>query len=172
MVATGPSIDAETVKFIKDNYTQIICVSDAYKLFSSYAIALVSSDAKWWDYHKPVFLGQKFCLGKPGQYEIERNELFKSVSSSTNSALFAMIVAKDYYQADKIDLYGVDMSNKYGDHFFGPHPTALRTSNEKSFERFKLQFENHKKYFESVYVINRNPASELKTFEIKGVYED
>ena len=128
VVATGPSVDRELVQFIKDNYTQIICVSDAYKLFSTYSIALVSSDAKWWDHHKPKFLGHKFCLGNPGVYDLKREDIFNHVSSATNSALFALIVAKEFFQADKIDLFGVDMTNKNGDHFFGSHPSNLRTS--------------------------------------------
>lgn len=174
VVATGPSLDEDTVEFIKNKYSDIICVSDSYKLFQGRFCAIVASDAKWWDYHKPSFEGYKFCLSEPRQYDLKKNDIFKNVSNTTNSALFGLIVAVDFFNAQEVDLFGVDMSNKCGDHFFGTHPAGLKNSDEKSFERFKKQFAQYERQLNNeshVKVINRNPASGLNVFEKRGLYD-
>lgn len=134
---SGPSI-SKYVEEIKRNFDNIICVSNTYTLFDKY-IALVSSDAKWWDEYQPNVNVDKFCLSEPKKYNLKRKNQFNGESTSQNSGVFAVKVARKIYNATEIHMFGFDLTNKNGDHFFGPHKN-IDNSPEKRYDIFMNQF--------------------------------
>lgn len=165
IVATGPSIDEYTINYVKKNYKKIVVVSDAYKLFPE-AIALVSSDQKWWDHHKPKFEGDKFCLTQPYDYPIKKQRIFEGIETTTNSGCFAIKVCRLIYKPKFIHLFGFDLSDKYGAHYFGSHPSPLKNTTPDRFAKFKEQFAMEAAHCEmaKIKVVNLNRYSELNCF--------
>lgn len=134
---SGPSI-TKYVDYIEDNFENIICVSNTYNLFKKY-IALVSCDAKWWDEYKPETDAEKFCLGSPKQYDLKKKQIFENESNAQNSGVFALKVARKFYNAKEIHMFGFDLTNKNGEHFFGKHLNIDNTP-EKRYDIFMNQF--------------------------------
>lgn len=167
IVATGPSLKPNVVAYIKQHYSKIICVSNSFELFKDEAIALVASDGRWWDQYKPQFDHEKFCLTNPHKYQVRRDVMFERVSTTTNSGCFALIVARLIYKPKFIHLYGFDMNNKEGDHYFGPHQGECKNSDQRRFDIFKEQFSKEKKELDmaGITVVNCNKRSELECFK-------
>lgn len=134
---SGPSI-IDKVEYIESNFENIICVSNTYKIFNK-MIALVSSDAKWWDEYKPQIDVEKFCLTNPKDYELRRLKQFDDERKNINSGVFAMIVARKIFDATEVHMFGFDMTNKNGSHFFGPHENIDNTP-EFRYNIFMNQF--------------------------------
>lgn len=173
IVASGPSLtkDKRLVPYIKKFYSHIICVSNSYELFKDEALALVSSDGRWWDEYNPSFEGDKYCLTNPSRYNLRKDEyIISNVSTQTNSGCFALIVARKIYKPTHIHLFGFDMHNKDGEHFFGPHKN-LKNTEDRRFEVFKKQFEHEAEIIkkEQRFIMNCTEGSELNCFPKGGI---
>lgn len=136
ITGSGPSI-SKYIEVVR-TFENIICVSNTYQLFDKF-LALVSSDAKWWDEYKPDIDVDKYCLSNPKQYNLCRKSVFDGESTSQNSGVFAMKVARKIYKASEIHMFGFDLTNKNGEHFFGPHKN-IDNSPEKRYDIFMNQF--------------------------------
>lgn len=173
IVATGPSLtkDPKLVDYIKKYYQDIICVSNSYEFFKDDAKALVSSDGRWWDEYQPKIDCDKYCLTNPSSYKLTKDEkTFGKVSTQTNSGCFALIVARTIYKPKHIHLYGFDMNNKNGDHYFGPHKN-LKNTTEKRFDIFQKQFDQEAKELEKegIVCLNFSEDSSLEQFTKVGI---
>lgn len=137
---SGPSI-TKYVEKIHLEFEHIICVSNTYTLFDKY-MALVSSDAKWWDEYLPETPENvnKFCLTNPKNYPIKREKIFDDELTNVNSGVFAMKVARKVYNATEIHMFGFDLTNKNGEHFFGKHKN-IDNSPERRYDIFMQQFQ-------------------------------
>lgn len=166
IVAPGPSIkNKKIVDYIKKNYSRIICVSNAFELFKKDAMCIVSSDGKWWDEYKPNLNVEKFCLSNPCKYDLKSKDVFKDVQTQTNSGCFALIVCRKIYKPKMVHLFGFDLHNRNGYHFFGEHKN-LKNTDDKRFEIFKKQYfeESLNLKKEGINVLNCNNDSDLNCF--------
>ena len=168
IVATGPSLKEDVIDFISNKYNNIICVSNSYQKFNK-ALALVSSDGKWWDEYKPEFHGEKYCLTSPSTYNL--NPFTKTIYTSLNSGCLAIQIAREIYNFKEIHLFGYDMTSKNGDHYFGSHTGFLDNTTDHRFEIFKNQFTIEKSNcdYYNIRVINYNPHSDLECFEKRHI---
>ena len=115
VIATGPSLTDEQVNACR--HMPCVAVSNAYEK-APWAMALVSSDKRWWSHYKPEFDGLKFSVSVvPG---VEKVDLV----SGSNSGLLGMEVAVQL-GATSLVLLGFDM---HGSHYFGPHPKPLKNT--------------------------------------------
>lgn len=167
MLATGPSVTADQVEYVRQVHEAKKCgavaVSDMYKL-APWADALVSNDPHWWQHHSTAskFPGRRFCGGfYPGTERLEQTGEF---NSGVNSGLQGMRVARDVFRASRIILVGFDM---HGTHYFGPHPDALQNTTSQRFQAHLKQFDRWR-FGE---VINCTPGSALKRFPIGELSE-
>jgi hypothetical protein len=159
VLATGPSMSQAVADRVK--HLGRIAVKDAHRLAPD-ADALVATDRSWWKRDASVlkFAGRKFGVNPPhGGIEAVRHGV---ISTSTNSALLGMHVAIHVFGAQRVELYGVDMTGERGAHFFGPHVGRPNTKPER-FEVFKLQFARYP-VPKGVEVVNRTPGSALLCF--------
>jgi hypothetical protein len=151
ILATGPSMSQAVADSVRGR-CKVNAVSDAYKL-APWADLLVSSDRKWWDYHKPEFSGRKLAA-----VEVRDVERFNGAVSGENSGLLAIRVAVSL-GATRVLLCGFDMG---GTHFFGPHHEPRWNTSLQRFEIFKKQFANYRP--KGVEIINCTEGSALKCY--------
>lgn len=156
VLATGPSMSQEVADSVR--YLRVVAISDAYKL-APWAEAMVSQDIAWWSANPDAmkFAGRKFSRNNIGGVERIKTD---AVSTSSNSGLFALEVAKRL-GATIIELHGFDM---HGTHYFGPHPAHLRNTTKDRFEHFQVQFAQWGKQNPQLTVINKTPGSALRAF--------
>lgn len=172
ILATGPSLTAEDVNFVRGK-ARVICVNDAYTL-APWADALWASDAKWWRWHKgvPSFTGLKYCLeGTPfrdvktlqptGRTGLESSPT--GVKTGENSG-YAAIGLAVHLGAIRIVLLGFDM--QYGPkgerHFFGDHRERATRRNESYLPNYLTLVEPLKAL--KISVVNCTRRTALKCF--------
>lgn len=135
-IATGESLTQEDVDYIRGK-GRVYVVNDAYRL-APWADILYACDYEWWDYHKPVFAGEKWTINARASKEfnlryIEQGEKGFSfddnkLGTGGNSGFQCLNLAY-LHGATKIVLLGYDMG---GTHFFGKHPAHLNRGSDFS----------------------------------------
>lgn len=131
VIASGPSLTPAQVEQVRG--LKVVAVSDAYRL-APWADAMCSQDWAWWNHHNPEFAGRKF-RGCPK--DVEGVEKFPDVPSGCNSGVLGIRVAR-FLGATEIVLLGFDGGSS---HFFGAHPTPLKTTSEA---RIPVHHEQHR----------------------------
>ena len=152
----GGTQDPEVVDSIRGK-AHVIAINDAYKL-APWADILYGCDAKWWNWTKPEFSGQKVAL----KWNAMKGEYFPGYDSISHSGIFAMGAtgleglelapvglrtgANSGYQAinlavhmgaTRILLLGYDMQpTENGSHWFGEHPDGV----EPSYDNMLMHF--------------------------------
>lgn len=138
IVCPGPSI-LKNVDYIKNNFgDNIICVNNTYKLFTK-KLAVVSSDSKWWNefYHEIPKSQAKFSIGEPN-VKIE-NLKRENFDTQLNSGCLALYIAFQKYKCCNLSIFGADLTNSFGSHFFGDYKNFEKTQ-EKRYTFFKIQY--------------------------------
>ena len=161
--ATGPSMSQEIADRARGKYPAV-AVSDAFRL-APWADALVSNDKAWWRANPDAFefAGRKFAGVQASELDgVEAVKPRFPFTSSCNSGLMAMRVARDKLGATKLLLFGFDM---HGSHFFGPHKEPLRNTTPERFKVLIRQFNFWDGRFTKICeVVNLTKGSELKCF--------
>lgn len=161
ILASGQSLTDEDVATVRAaGLSGVIAVSNVGLDKAPWADALCSHDSGWWNAHPEAltFKGRKFS--KNGFKRTERYDT--KPLSGINSGLFAMLIARDIFEADLLILLGFDM---HGTHYFGPHRAMngdkpLKNTNPSRFSTHIKQFNR----FQGCEVINCTPDSALKIF--------
>lgn len=158
VLATGPSMNLGIARAVMGRCS-VIAVSDAFKL-APWADALVSTDFAWWRQHPEAgeFKGRKFS-GMVDYQNVEGVEKLLG-ESATNSGLLGIKVAVRL-GATKVLLCGFDLHSP-GMHFFGSHPSGLRSTNAQRMEQFKRQFAHYRP--RGVEILNCTPGSALQCY--------
>lgn len=120
----------------------MVVVNDAHRM-APWADVLYSSDQNWYQFHRgaPGFAGQKYgikplepqpewritVLRNTGDRGLERHPT--GLRTGTNSGCAAINLAA-HFGVNRVLLLGYDMGFAPGSpsHFFGEHPSALRSS--------------------------------------------
>ena len=163
VLATGPSLTQEDIEFVKDRL-RVIAVSDAYRL-APWAEALVSSDAAWWKAHPEA---REFQGAKYGIVHDFNNVPWVEpmhVGSGINSGLLGIMAAVEA-GATRVFLLGFDMHSP-GKHFFGEHPSPLRSTTQGRMDAFKRQFARYKP--KGVEIINCTQGSALDCYPMGDI---
>lgn len=135
-IATGASLTAADVDYVRGKVDGVIAVNDAIDL-APWADILYACDGKWWGWRKgvPEFKGTKYAMkddakkyAKQGVQMIRRGHQSgldlrpDGVAHGLNSGYQAIGVAV-HSGAKRIVLLGYDMK---GAHFFGHHPDRTK----------------------------------------------
>lgn len=158
VLATGPSLTQAAADSVR--HLRRVAVSDAY-LLAPDAEALVANDAAWWREHPEAksFQGDKYCgAALPGVQQIRK---VKGIGTDTNSGLCGLHIAI-LRGATRVLLFGLDLHDRNGLHFFGPH---LRNKNPTP-GRFSIFLDQFAAYPvpKNVEVLNCTPDSALTRF--------
>lgn len=158
VLATGPSLTQAVVDSVRDR-CKVVAVSDAYRL-APWADALASTDGKWWKANPEAleFAGQKFTAA-PSFVPLEDVERMP-VDTATNSGLLGLMVAVKL-GATRVLLCGLDLHSP-GAHFFGRHPSPLRSSEQRHLDMHKRQFAQYRP--RGVEILNCTPGSALDVY--------
>lgn len=165
ILGTGPSMSQDLADRVREKFSCVIAVSDAYRLAED-ADVLVSSDRAWWIHHNPDFKGTKYAAPQldrlPGVGHV------KGVPSSTNSGALAVRVAREMLKARQVFMFGFDMHRRSGSHFFGDHPPELKNTPDHRWKIFQDQFglEERLSRNSGCKIYNCTPGSDLLAFEI------
>lgn len=156
ILATGPSITQEQVDYVKGK-ASVIAVSDAYNL-APWADILLSADLSWWEYHRPDFSGEKYNC-----------KMIKGAPAGTNSGALAVRLARQL-GAKEIILIGFD---GHGSHFFGPHPSPLKNTNDSRRAVHLKQHELEARICsaEGVRVVNCSPGTSIKCYPLGELHD-
>jgi hypothetical protein len=78
IAATGPSLTPEVAEQVEHAYdrvppVKVIAVNDAYRLMP-WADVLYACDAKWWNFHRPEFAGEKWAP-RPWQKHVDNGDV-------------------------------------------------------------------------------------------------
>lgn len=160
ILATGPSMSQAVADSVRGR-CKVVAVSDAYRL-TPWADVLVSTDRKWWDFHKPEFAGRKFA-----GVEVRGVERFRWAHSGENSTLLAMRVAVEL-GAKRIILLGLDLCRP-GDHFFGRHHEERWNTKPDRMAEFHGQFASYSP--PGVEIFNCTEGSALKCYPMARLDE-
>ena len=174
ILASGPSLNDDDIGVIhrariERKVDTVIAVSDVGLLKATWADALASHDSRWWTAHEREtldFKGRKFS--SRGYQRTEQYSLRGAgLNTSVNSGAFAMYVARDVFEVERIILLGFDLHRRNGAHFFGEHiananGATLTNTNERKFGIHIKQFNA----FTGCEVINCTMGSDLKKFPI------
>jgi len=191
VVASGPSLTQQVAETCRKarwfNGWRIICVSDAYRLFSpSGADILYSCDTEWWNLHDGAkeFRGERWSSHDDnGNKKLEVAERFGlALVRGALCAGFSSDPAVIHYGhnsgyqavnlallkgATKVVLVGFDMRVvDEKTHFFGSHPKPLRDNT--SFKNFIKAFEVSKS---PVPIVNATPGSALTCYPMMPLEE-
>lgn len=183
-MATGPSMTAEDVDYVRGKAT-VVVVNDAHRL-APWAEVLYSSDRYWWAHHKavPSFAGLRATIEySPGRYAAEllkvapemhflRNTGHDGIETHPdgirtgrqNSGGAAVNVAV-HLGATRIVLLGYDCGATTGKrHFFGDHPSPL--SNNHNYPTWRLGFDQMAAPLLrlGVSVVNCTPVTSISAF--------
>lgn len=131
VLATGPSLTQHDVEKLRGK-CRVMCVSDAYNL-APWCDALVSTDAAWWDFHKPAIDAVRY-----GSFQPQSMSVIDVGATHINSGALALYASR-LAGAKSVLMLGFDMSNRNGEHFFGPHQDGLKRTPEDRFPIFKAQ---------------------------------
>jgi len=158
VLATGPSLTQSAADSVRD--LRRVVVNDAYRLAPD-AEALVANDAAWWREHPEAksFRGDKYCgADVPG---LQRISKVQGIDTATNSGLCGLHIAI-LRGATRVLLFGLDLHDRNGLHFFGPH---LRNKNPTP-SRFSIFLDQFAAYPvpKNVEVLNCTPGSALIRF--------
>ncbi len=158
VLATGPSLSQRVADTVRGR-CNVVAVSDAYKL-APWADAIASTDAAWWKHHPaaldlacPKFGAMPDFRAIPG---VER----LPVDTGTNSGLLGIMVAVKL-GASRVLLCGFDLKDA-GNHFFGAHPTGLKSTPPARMEMFKRQFAGYRP--RGIEILNCTPGSALTCY--------
>lgn len=136
-VATGASLTQQQVNYVRGK-AKVYVVSDAYRL-APWADVLYSCDHGWWNYHKPVFAGEKWTINERAAKDFDLNHieqgdrefsLDKAKLGTGGNSGFQCLNLAVHHGASKVILLGYDF--KPVGHFFGEHPSPLSRSSDYS----------------------------------------
>ncbi len=160
ILASGPSMNAETVRQVVGSGIASIAINATYRL-APRADALFAADWEWWDKNSEAlaFPGLKLVgrhCNLPGVmvFPTDRRE-------GGNSALYAAQFAESMGAAE-ILLFGVDLLDDEPDHWHGPHE-GLNNPTAAIFEMQRRAWAQYAKKAAAT-VVNCNPRSGLNCF--------
>jgi hypothetical protein len=162
VLATGESMSQAVADSVR--HLPRVVVNDAFRLAPD-ALALAANDVAWWKAHPDAlrFAGRKFTAQPPIRAgAVERlGKQHPLITTTTNSGLLGVHVARSIFNATRILLYGFDVR---GSHYFGPHK-GLTNTKPARFEEFKKQFAQYARTLpKDVAIINATPGSALECF--------
>lgn len=164
IMAPGPSLTYKTASQVDHNFRNKIAVSNAFSRCRD-PMAIVSTDAAWWDRYLPDTMDCDRYMGKqlrdvPGVTKFGHR-------SDINSGALAILIASQLYDARSIYLFGFDMHDKNGAHFFGDHTDGLRNTPAHRWGHFQVQFQDVRVKCDllGVRVYNCTPGSALACFD-------
>jgi hypothetical protein len=183
-IATGPSLTAEDVAFVKGKAT-VICVNDAWRL-APWADVVYSSDRYWMSRYRCA----NGCAGAKATIEFSPGRAAKELRAYAPDIRFyrntghhgvetqpdglrtcgqnsggAAVNLAVHLGATRIVLLGYDMGYRDGQrHFFGDHPPGL--SNTHNFPTWRRAFQRMAPELAAlgVDVVNATRASSLEAF--------
>lgn len=185
VAAPGPSLCKEQAELCAG--FNVIAVNDAHRLFPN-ADTLYAADTDWWRYYRgvPEFKGEKLTCHHDGdprkrkrtckEYGIVPINARKGSGFSldpdfihygTNSGFQAVNVAV-LRGCSPIILVGFDMR---GTHFFGKHPSRLRSTDSRGHDRFVNYFHQARRMHPDLYIVNCTPNSRLQSFPMVDLKE-
>lgn len=169
VIASGQSLTDEDVEKVRLAHVSgvidnVIAVSNVGIDKTPWADALCSYDSSWWKAYPEAmrFKGRKFSKRGYGRTEVYEPK----IGTGLNSGIFAMLIARDVFEAERIILLGFDL---HGTHYFGPHVAlredgrVLSNTSEERFAKHREQFSR----FSGCQVINCTTNSALKLFPFK-----
>jgi hypothetical protein len=186
VVASGPSLTTSVVQSVRfARWMQgwrVVCVNDAYRLLP-HADVLYASDMRWWRTHDGAkeFRGERWtshshsigyvddkslvaseyglrCVGAADGAGFSSDPQCIHYGNPAHSGFQALNLAL-LFGAHRVILVGFDMRHVEGRaHFFGDHPTGLRTSNDAAYRDMA------RAYVPDDRIVNATPGSAITCY--------
>lgn len=179
LIASGPSLAPADVNLARNK--ALVAVVNVNHELAPWADLLYACDGKWWDCHRPAFVGEKWtqCIKSAETYGLnfipgihapglsfEAGLIhFGAISGGGNSG-FQLLNLVIQLGAREIGLLGYDMQPTGGkNHWFGNHPAGFQEP--KQFGQWIASFEIAAKQlaWSGIRIINCSRESALTCFE-------
>lgn len=177
VAASGPSLTAEDLEYVRTRVAAVVVVNSTWKL-APWADLLFAIDERWWTHAEPLpgqFTGLKVCSDqrvrrsdvktilalKPERPCFRRDFVYRGTNSGFQAVNLAICMG-----AARVILLGFDMQSMGGQaHHHGDHPRPLNNPSEQLFDGWIKEFDAAAQDVEpGVEIINASRETALRCF--------